>query len=170
MLIDKYFTRKQEELQSAVYTDDLCVASTSGSQELIDVIKNEQDDNDEYDQCLTSDGPTSKDNTEPEHVITASTESIDVADAATWPNVYSQNIIDHIITTGPSQIQLDDFPKGKNGRHFSLSHYSKKLSNNELIKRRWLIYSVSTNRVFCFCCRLFDRKSNSNLVLNGYNT
>ncbi|XP_052754162.1 LOW QUALITY PROTEIN: 52 kDa repressor of the inhibitor of the protein kinase-like [Galleria mellonella] len=45
----------------------------------------------------------------------------------------------------------------------------KNLQNNEIIQRRWLIYSVSKNRVYCFCCRLFDSSSTSNLASEGYN-
>ncbi|EZA53817.1 Zinc finger MYM-type protein [Ooceraea biroi] len=52
---------------------------------------------------------------------------------------------------------------------FASSHYSRKLANNETILRRWLVYSISKDRVFCFCCRLFESQSTSNLVSEGYN-
>ena len=32
-----------------------------------------------------------------------------------------------------------------------------------------LVYSDSKNSVFCFCCRLFDNKSKSKLVSDGFN-
>lgn len=47
--------------------------------------------------------------------------------------------------------------------------YLKILANNEKIQRHWLIYSVSQDRVYCFCCRLFDSNTVSNLVSEGYN-
>lgn len=45
----------------------------------------------------------------------------------------------------------------------------KNLAKNETIQRRWFIYSVSKDRVYCFCCRLFDSSSTSSLVSEGYN-
>lgn len=67
------------------------------------------------------------------------------------------------------QTHIDKYPKNDTGRHFSNSHFKKKLANNETIQRRWLIYSVSKDRVYCFCCRLFDSSSTSSLVSEGYN-
>ena len=87
-----------------------------------------------------------------------------MSDLATWPKVLNMSIIDHIIMSGPSQVNLSEFPKDEKGRHFSSTHYSRKLSNEETIRRWWLVYSVSNNSVFCFCCQLFDSKSASNLA------
>ena len=92
------------------------------------------------------------------------TQNYNESDLATWPKVLNMSIIDHIIMSGPSQVHLSEFPKDEKGRHFSSTHYSRKLSNEETIRRRWLVYSVSNNSVFCFCCRLFDSKSASNLA------
>lgn len=92
-----------------------------------------------------------------------------ISDPATWPLTRNSKVIDHIITNGPVQTHIDNYPKNDTGRHFSNSHFTKKLANNEIIQRRWLIYSVSKNRVYCFCCRLFDSSSTSNLASEGYN-
>lgn len=72
---------------------------------------------------------------------------------------------------GPTHIRIerDNFPKDRIGRHFASSYYTKKLTNNETIPRRWLVYSISKDRTFCFCCRLFDNQSISNLVSEGCN-
>ena len=97
--------------------------------------------------------------------------TVSLADVGTWPAIQNSKTIDHIITMGPTQIHIDrdNFPKDGNGRHFASSHYSRKLANNEIIPRRWLVYSISKDRIFCFCCRLFDSQSASNLVSEGYN-
>ncbi|XP_047106898.1 zinc finger MYM-type protein 5-like [Schistocerca piceifrons] len=79
-----------------------------------------------------------------------------VSDVGTWPKVLNARDIDRIIICGPSQVCLNNFPKDENGCHFSSTHYTRKLSNEETIRQRWLVYSVSNDSVFCFCCRLFD--------------
>ncbi|KAL4083829.1 hypothetical protein QTP88_009364 [Uroleucon formosanum] len=73
------------------------------------------------------------------------------------------------IATGPeiftefSSIQLDH-----EKIHFSEIHFYRHLSNGEKLVRRWLIYSKSTEKIFCFCCKLFDRTPKSNLAICGF--
>nr|XP_047143204.1 zinc finger MYM-type protein 5-like isoform X1 [Hydra vulgaris] len=66
---------------------------------------------------------------------------------------------------GAIQVILDTYPRDNRRRHFSNAYYNRKLSNGEVISRRWLVYSVSKDAVFCFCCKLLD--FNMNLKLNG---
>ncbi|KAL4710182.1 hypothetical protein ACJJTC_006479 [Scirpophaga incertulas] len=63
-----------------------------------------------------------------------------ISDPATWPATRNSKIIDHIITSGPVQAHIDNYPKSDTGRHFSNSHFTKKLAKNETMQRRWLIY------------------------------
>ncbi len=37
------------------------------------------------------------------------------------------------------------------------------MKNEEKIQRNWLVYSVSSDSVFCFCCKLFERGSTYSL-------
>uniref|UniRef100_A0A3B3TM85 DUF4371 domain-containing protein n=1 Tax=Poecilia latipinna TaxID=48699 RepID=A0A3B3TM85_9TELE len=48
-------------------------------------------------------------------------------------------------------------------RHFSKSHFKRKMLNGEHIERPWLLYSPSTGAAFCFACRIF---SNANTQSN----
>jgi len=81
-------------------------------------------------------------------------DTVRLSDVGTWPAIRNRKTIDHIITMGPTQIHIDrdNFPKDGTGRHFASFHYSRKLANNEIIPRRWLVYSISKDRIFCFCC------------------
>lgn len=63
------------------------------------------------------------------------------------------------VERGPHQIKEFEFPINKRRRRFSPSHYLKVLSNGEFVERNWLIYSVTNDSVFCFCCILFDNSS-----------
>ncbi|XP_065650961.1 zinc finger MYM-type protein 5-like [Hydra vulgaris] len=92
-----------------------------------------------------------------------------MSDPAIWPLIRNSKVIDHIISNCQVQTHIDNYPKNDTGRHFYNYHFTKKLANNETIQRRWLIYSVSKDRVYCFCCRLFHSKSTASLVSEGYN-
>ena len=50
---------------------------------------------------------------------------------------------------------------------FKKNYYFITLKNGEKIKRTWLVYSKSVDRVFCFCCMLFGKRDTS-LSNEGY--
>ena len=77
--------------------------------------------------------------------------------------------IDRIISNGPCDIPNIIFPLDENKRHFSKSYQIRKLDNGEQLMRCWLVYSQSTDRAFCFCCRIFNRNPISALSISGYN-
>lgn len=89
------------------------------------------------------------------------------------PGMWSLPISDvqrhDIVQNGPSQqlnIDDEDYPKDDDRRHFSNFHFSRKLNNGEIQHRRWLVYSKSQNKVFCFPCRLFGN-SQTQMVQGG---
>ncbi|XP_074351455.1 uncharacterized protein LOC141690567 [Apium graveolens] len=95
---------------------------------------------------------------------------LDIYDPGNW-NQKKQSFRDLLVERGPIRIcQVDfEFPKDNRRRHFSEDYYTKFLPNGEKQDRRWLVYSVAVNKVFCFCCKLFiQQKSNSYLVNEGY--
>lgn len=64
-----------------------------------------------------------------------------------------------LVQHGPQQmldIGDENYPLDNNKRHFSNFHYTRKLSNGETQHRRWLVYSQSQDKIYCFPCTVFS--------------
>jgi len=64
-----------------------------------------------------------------------------------------------LVQCGPQQnldLSNEYYSKNEHERHFSNFYYTRKLSNGESQNRRWLIYSTSQDKVYCFSCKLFS--------------
>ncbi|XP_025202917.1 zinc finger MYM-type protein 1-like [Melanaphis sacchari] len=84
----------------------------------------------------------------------------------------SPTIVDFLIKKGPMQPTVDDlptrvFPKDKFGRSFQTSWYWKSLPGNVNVRRDWLSYSVSSDKMFCHHCLLFGRNINKAWSVDG---
>lgn len=84
----------------------------------------------------------------------------DLSDTANWPCQITDSQRLFLVLQGPCRLHNIKFPLNDRGRHFSASMYTRILSNGENVDRRWLVYSTSSDRVFCFCCKLFGLSSN----------
>jgi len=93
--------------------------------------------------------------------------AFDYSDPGKWPKSISNRLRQTIVIEDVKQIQSHDFPKDKNNRRFSVAHYKKRLPNGEEVCREWLVYSVSNNAVFCFCCKLFSKKDGLSVLQEG---
>jgi len=71
-----------------------------------------------------------------------------------------------LVENGPIKITKIYFLKDIHSRHFSSSNYIQTLPNGEKYERRWLIYSRDLDRVFCFCCKLFNIISRTSKLAN----
>ncbi|XP_050548310.1 zinc finger MYM-type protein 1-like, partial [Daktulosphaira vitifoliae] len=86
-------------------------------------------------------------------------------DAATWPVPMPDDIRLEIIQIGSSTFQNKDGPflpiervgestKGTN-RSLTSSWFYASLPDGTKFLRKWMVFSLSTNKLYCFCCRIF---------------
>jgi hypothetical protein len=82
---------------------------------------------------------------------------MNMEDSGKWPFPLADNQRMFLVANGLVRITIDDiqFPANKAGRRFSTFHYKRIMPNGEVVNRRWLAYSTSTDSVYCFCCKLF---------------
>ena len=120
--------------------------------------------------------PTEADNHEKAQTESAITEPeldaesfLDHRDPSSWPTFLTGAQRDFLITKGPFRENQDfDYPKDDKGRKFTAKYFTRKLSNGEVIDRKWLAFSVPKNKLFCFCCKLFSSKAVA-LTAKGFN-
>lgn len=92
-----------------------------------------------------------------------------LSDPALWPANLSDQLRTDLACKGPAQVEREfEFPKSHSNRSFHYHHMFRKLANGEKVRRNWLTYSKQKDAVYCFCCKLFSRKS-SKLNTEGQN-
>lgn len=92
-------------------------------------------------------------------------------DPALWPGKQSNRERCDIIIIGPVQVNDYAFPQNNDNppRRFTTTQYVKKMKNGESVQRKRLVYSTSSDAVYCFCCMLFGEGANA-LCNQGYST
>ena len=83
---------------------------------------------------------------------------VDYGDPATWPMI-SDPLTVLLVQNKPQTMDYMDYPRDQQNRKFSQMHYKRRLANGEEVQRSWLMYSKSSNAVYCFSCKLFSKKS-----------
>ncbi|KAM3624160.1 uncharacterized protein V6R79_019961 [Siganus canaliculatus] len=81
-------------------------------------------------------------------------------DPAEWPSFLTDSERTDQVLRGPLPVKdTFAFPKRHDGRSFHHHYTYRHLVNGEKVKRSWLTYSKSKDAVYCFCCKLFSKKS-----------
>ncbi|XP_022041443.1 zinc finger MYM-type protein 5-like [Helianthus annuus] len=93
-------------------------------------------------------------------------ETINLDNPTEW-TVINTNLRDLLVEKGQVKIYDYDFPKDEYSRNFSSSFYMQKMANGKKYERKWLPYSIKLDRVFCFCCKLFDVNSCKSKLAKG---
>lgn len=82
-------------------------------------------------------------------------------------------MVNYLLEKGPMQPTDKSkfpFPKDKYARCFQPSWYWKSLPGNSHIRRDWLSYSVSKDKLYCHHCILFGRNANKTWIKDGFST
>ncbi|XP_026408786.1 zinc finger MYM-type protein 5-like [Papaver somniferum] len=93
---------------------------------------------------------------------------VNIYDPGNWGNNINRSLRDILVKKGPIR-EIDKnfrFPIDKYNRCFNDDHYIWKMENGECWDRKWLVYSSTVDRVFCFFCKLF--KQDGKKVSVGY--
>lgn len=117
------------------------------------VVPSETDSNDEI--KITENAIESDTNDEIKIEKQDNTKNVDFNDPAKWPKI-TPRLKAILIEHGPPISSTQNYyPHDENNRHFSNKWFFRKLTNGEQVRRQWLMYSVSKNKLFCFPCILF---------------
>ena len=79
------------------------------------------------------------------------------SDPKSWPKIVSDTQWYNIVRRRPRQID-NDFPDNAARRRFSTVQNKRVMNNRETVSQSWLVYSEESDKVFCFCYKLFGKK------------
>ncbi|GLV46131.1 hypothetical protein CBL_05192 [Carabus blaptoides fortunei] len=83
-------------------------------------------------------------------------------DPALWPRILGDAERSFLVKQGPPKSLYNyKLPSDDTGRKLSAHYYSRILSNGEQVAKDWLVYSISKNYIYCFCCKIFGGVINS---------
>lgn len=149
-------------------------SSSDSSSDNTELMKNANDDIDE-DYINNQSAVTSA---AARDVISFNKSINNLKDASHWSLPLLQSTRIEIIRTGSEHFQNKEGPfadvsrdgskiKGET-RHLSKEWFFKVLPSGEKILRSWMVYSPISNKLYCFCCRLFAIDKFESSFISGF--
>lgn len=89
---------------------------------------------------------------------------LNIFEISNWPDPMTDKLriefLKHKLKS--DKINTSSAEKGK-------KYFYRLLPNGEIVYRKWLIQSEITNKLYCFVCKLFNNRTQSNALMNGLN-
>ncbi|KAL8035682.1 hypothetical protein ABFX02_12G113100 [Erythranthe guttata] len=169
--LDKFISREKNTVASSSRLDEN-IRNTDFSVETENntSINDEQDRSNEDKELVSESKNSNEDYQDQDCREDCEMRPLNIYDPGNWDKI-DHNLRNILVEKGPVRITDDDinFPTDEGSRHFSRIFYVRDLLNGEKEDRKWLVYSLVADRVFCFCCKLFRQdKCNSHLTAEGY--
>ena len=162
--MDKFLNRNIDNIIKSLNTD-LVDEEVQNEDDQVQENMNEEHENlVDHEQEILGDGKNRNEQYENINKERFSSD-LDITDPGNWKTI-DQDLIDLLVKRGPPRENVVNFPKDSENRHFSSAFYIRHLSNGEKSDRKWLVYSVSLDKVFCFCCKLFKQEGNNIQLAN----
>ncbi|CAN7949841.1 unnamed protein product [Ixodes pacificus] len=131
-------------------------------------------------------GPAAPSDTQADALLNH-TETTDVlnedvySDIGAWPVIVPDDIKVSLVRRGSEPIRNKDGPfpavkreagKGKTfSSHLTKFWFYKTSADGSQVPRTWMVYSKSTNSIYCFCCKLFgEGKAPASSFITGFNS
>lgn len=151
------FSNSNDAASCSSSGDNLACETPAATSSRIDI--EEEGTEEEDNQCSDHDTATES----------VSESSLLSEDPSLWPEKLTDRERVEIVKKGPVQIKNFPFPPNSDQppRKFTKENYSMTMRNGEKINRKWLLYSVSADAVYCFGCRVFG-ESKTALSSNGF--
>jgi hypothetical protein len=84
-----------------------------------------------------------------------------------WPTIINEDFPQALVKNGFRQIKNFEYPSNKKKRKFNPRFFMCRMQNREMVPRKWLMYSVSLDSLFCFSCKFFSNE-NTSWTKRGY--
>jgi hypothetical protein len=82
-------------------------------------------------------------------------------------NDFRRDFSQALVKNGFRQIENFEYPSNKKKRKFDQRFFMCRMQNREMVPRKWLMYSVSLDSLFCFSCKFFSNE-NTSWTKRGY--